>query len=134
MAHTRGCAVRATLMAALLLLPASFSFVHGQATDTSKLDKLSGAYASSEEPDVPVSVYPRGGKLVIESENAVPMELSPVSDIEFAFPGPHATVRFSLDETGQAKSLTFSTDAETVIRALDPPFIIRFTITSARKQ
>ena len=109
------------LFSAALLVAGFWTYpLHGQAADASKLEKLSGSYASSDEPDVPVSTYPRNGKLVIEAENAVPIELSPVSDVEFAFPGPKATVRFSLDASGQAQSLTFSTSSETVYKRVGP--------------
>ena len=120
MAETRRYAAPATLSAALLLVASWSTVLHGQAADATKLEKLSGAYARSEEPDVPVDTYVRNGKLVIEAENAVPVELSQVSDIEFAFPGPKATVRFSLDASGQAQSLTFSTDANSVYKRVGP--------------
>src|SRR3974390_2860985 len=96
MAETSRCAAPARLGAALLLMATCFSTLHaqaaGQATDTSKLDKLSGSYASSDEPDVPISIYARNGGLTIEAENSVPVDLSRVSDAEFAFPGPKVTV------------------------------------------
>ena len=120
MAETRRCAAPAILSVALLLAASWSTTLHGQTADATKLEKLSGAYASSEEPDVPVDTYVRNGKLVIEAENAVPVELSQISDTEFAFPGPKATVRFSLDAAGQAQSLNFSTDANTVYRRVGP--------------
>lgn len=93
----------------------------GQAADASALEKLSGAYASSEEPDVPVSFYVKNDKLVIEAENSVPVELTQITAVEFAFPGAKATVNFTLDATGQAASLVFSTAAELVYTRIGPP-------------
>jgi putative CocE/NonD family hydrolase len=115
MIETSRCAAPARLSAALLLVVTCFPLhaqTAGQTTDTSKLEKLSGAYASSDEPDVPLSFYVKNGKLTIEAENSVPMELSQISDVEFAFPGPKMTVRFTADETGQGKSMTFSGAAD----------------------
>jgi putative CocE/NonD family hydrolase len=124
MAEMSRCAAPARLSAALLLMATCLSVMHaqaaGQATDTSKLEKLSGSYASSFEPDVPLSLYPRNGKLAIEAENSVPMDLTQISDVEFAFPGPKVTVRFNVDGTGQATGLTFSSAANTVYTRVGP--------------
>ena len=124
MAKTSRCAAPACLSAALLLLATCVPVLHaqanGQSTDTSKLEKLSGAYASSEEPDVPVDAYVENGKLVVEMENAVPMELTAISDVEFSFPGPKATARFTVDDQGRGVSLIFSTAAETVYTRTGP--------------
>ena len=125
MAETSRCAAPASWGAALLLVAFCFSALdvqtHGQAKDISKLEKLSGAYASSEEPDVPVSLYVQNGKLVIEAENSVPMQLTTISDVEFAFPGPKASARFTTDDAGRGVSLTFSTAATTVYSRVGPP-------------
>jgi uncharacterized protein len=120
MAKTSRCAAPACLSAALLLMAACIPVLHAQTADTSKLQKLSGAYASSEEPDVPVDVYVENGKLVVEMENAVPMELTVISDVEFSFPGPKATARFTVDEQGRGVSMVFSTAADTVYTRVGP--------------
>jgi putative CocE/NonD family hydrolase len=124
MAETSRCAAPARLSAALLLITTCFPVLHaqtvGQAPDISNLEKLSGTYSNSEEPDVPVSLYVQNGKLTIESENSVPVELTQISDVEFGFPGPKMTVRFSVDETGQGKSLTFSGAADLVYTRTGP--------------
>ena len=124
MAKMSRCAAPACLSAALLLLSTGLPVLHaqpnGQSADTSKLEKLSGAYASSEEPDVPVDAYVQNGKLVVEMENAVPVELTAISDVEFSFPGPKATARFNVDDQGRGVSLVFSTAAETVYTRIGP--------------
>jgi uncharacterized protein len=118
MAKMSCCAALALLSAALLLMAACCPVLHAQASgpaaNISKLEKLSGAYASSDEPDVPLSIYAHNGKLVIEAENSVPLELTQISDLEFKFPGPKATARFTVDSTGQAVSLTLSTAGDSV--------------------
>ena len=120
MSETGRCAAPAMSSAAFLIVATCFSPLYAQTADTSKLESLSGAYANSDEPDVPVNTYLRNGKLVIESENALPVELSQVSDVEFAFPGPKVTVRFNLDQSGQAQSLTFSTEPELIYKRVGP--------------
>ncbi len=123
MAETSRCAAPAWLSAALLLMAACSPVVQAQANvqaDTAKLENLSGAYASSEEPDVPVSLYVQNGKLVIESENSVPTELTKISDVEFGFPGSKATAQFTTDDAGRGVSMVFSTAADTVFKRTGP--------------
>src|SRR5579862_3819488 len=121
MAETSRCAAPVRLFAVTLLMAISFSPLRGQpanpATDSSKLE---GAYASSDEPDMPVSIYPKADKLVIESEDSIPMELTRVSDVEYAFPGPKATVKFSVDVSRRAQSLTFSTAPDSIYTRIGP--------------
>ena len=107
MADTSRCAASTYLSAALLLIVACLPVL--QAQDNSSLDKLGGAYAGSEEPDVPVNIYAENGKLVIEAENSVPMVLKQNSGVEFEFPGSTAKVRFNVDGTGNGVNLVFST-------------------------
>ena len=138
MAKTSRCAAPACLSAALLFLSTCVPVLHaqpnGQSADTSKLEKLSGAYASSEEPDVPVDAYVQNGKLVVEMENAVPVELTATSDVEFSFPGPKATARFSVDEQGRGMTLVFSTAADTVYTRIGPATRHVFTTMSGLKR
>ena len=125
MAETSRCAAPASWGAALLLVAFCFSALdaqtEGQAKDISKLEKLSGAYASSEEPDVPLNFYVENGKFVIEAENSVPTKLTVISDVEFGYPGAKATARFTTDDAGRGVSLTFSTAATTVYSRVGPP-------------
>jgi uncharacterized protein len=123
MAETSRCAALAWLSAALLLVAICSSVLQAQtngSADTSKLEKLSGAYASSEEPDVPLSFYVANGKLVIEAENIVPMELRTISDVEFGYPGAKGTARFTTDDNGRGVSLVFSTVTDTVYTRTEP--------------
>jgi uncharacterized protein len=123
MAKTSRCAAPAWLSAAWLLVAACSSVLHAQtngSADTSKLDKLSGAYASSAEPDVPLNFYVENGKLVIEAENIVPMELRTISDVEFGYPEAKGTARFTKDDNGRGVSLVFSTAADTIYTRTGP--------------
>jgi putative CocE/NonD family hydrolase len=85
-----------------------------------QLDKLNGEYADSAEPDMPLSFYAENGKLIIESENAVPTALNAVSAEEFAFPNSKATVRFTLDAKGNGESAIFSTATGSVYKRIGP--------------
>ena len=85
-----------------------------------QLDKLSGEYTGTAEPDLPLSFYAENGKLIIESENAVPIALNPVSAEEFAFPNSKATVRFTLDANGNGESAVFSSAASSVYHRTGP--------------
>ncbi len=122
------CAAPLKLGAALLFaacLAAGYAQTASPATAAAnlnnvKLDKLSGAYAGSEEPDVPVSVYLQNGNLVIEAENSVPMRLTQDSDLEFGFPGTKMTVEFTVDNTGEGVSLAFTSASETVYTRTGP--------------
>jgi len=124
MVETSRCAAPAWLSAALLFMATCSPVLHaqtnGHVVDTSKLEKLSGAYASSQEPDVPMDFYVQNGKLVIESENSVPIELTAISDVEFAFPGPKATARFTTDGNGRGVTVVFSTAPETIGTRIGP--------------
>ena len=125
MPETRRCAAQTWLSTAFLLSVICCLSLHAQPAaqpaDTSTLEKLSGAYAGSEEPDVPVSFYVRNGRLVIEADNSMPVELTQVTPVEFAFPGARATVNFTLDANGQAASLVFSTAAGLLYQRMGPP-------------
>ncbi|MGH9590354.1 MAG: hypothetical protein ACRD25_08150, partial [Terracidiphilus sp.] len=53
---------------------------------SSSLEALSGEYTNAADPDTPLSFYPQGGKLTIESERLIPMELKSISATEFEVP------------------------------------------------
>jgi hypothetical protein len=83
-----------------------------QGVSAGQLEALSGEYANSEEPDTPLSFYVQDGKLVYENERRAPVELKPISAIEFGIPNTRASLRFTLDSSGQGGSvvLTDGTD------------------------
>jgi predicted acyl esterase len=92
-----------------------------QVTDQSQLDALSGEYTDPAEPDSLLSVYVVDGKLTIESERGVPTALKPLSPLEFALPGSKATLRFTLDASGQGEGAVFSTAPGSAYNRTGPP-------------
>jgi putative hydrolase, CocE/NonD family len=114
----RSAALCAALFVAVLCLPA----LHAQpaASNAAKLELLSGTYASSDEPDVPMSIYVENGRLFIEAENAVPVELKQSTANEFSFPGPKAAVRFTTDNKGNGTSFDFTAVAGTTYSRTGP--------------
>jgi hypothetical protein len=85
------------------------------ATPAAQLEALSGEYTNAVEPDTPLSFYVRDGKLVYENERRVPMELDPVSSLYFAIPETQATLRFTLDSTGQGVSVVLSEKSDSTV-------------------
>ena len=86
-----------------------------------QLDALSGEYTDPANPDTPISVYPADGKLTIESERGVPTALKPVSPVEFAIPDAKVTLRFTLDASGRASGVAFSSMPAAVLSRTGPP-------------
>ena len=80
-----------------------------------QLEALSGEYTDAAEPDTPLSFYVQDGKLVYENERRVPIELRPVSSLYFAIPETQATLRFTLDQTGQGASVVLTDGAESTV-------------------
>jgi putative CocE/NonD family hydrolase len=124
MVETSRCAARGWICAALLFLlfcsPVLPAQIPIQTTDTAQLERLSGAYASADEPDNPISFYVQDGRFMVAAENAVPMELKQISPNEFAFPGSKASARFTVDSKGQGTSLEFSTATGTIYSRVGP--------------
>jgi len=81
-----------------------------------QLEGFSGEYTDAGEPDTPISVYAKNGKLVIESERRVPAELNAISATEFGIPDSKATIRFTVDGAGHAVSLVFSPQPDTLYK------------------
>jgi hypothetical protein len=75
-----------------------------------QLEALAGEYTSSDDPDTPLSFYVQDGKLIFESERRVPLELKPVSAVEFGLPNSKASFRFTLDASGKGTSVASPTD------------------------
>jgi hypothetical protein len=112
------CAVLFPL--ACLFVPAA---ARGQAAASAAapLEALAGEYTSDAEPDTPISVYVQNGKLITESERAVPVELKPVSALEFAVPDSKVVLTFTLGSDGRGATLVRSSDPEDPYRRSGDP-------------
>ena len=86
-----------------------------------QLDALSGEYTDPNEPDTPISFYAKGGQFFVETERDVPIELKPLSAVEFALPEPSKTFRFTLDESGRGASLIRSNEPNIVYHRTGQP-------------
>jgi uncharacterized protein len=82
------------------------------AQSAASLDNLSGEYTNPAEPDTPVSFYVQKGRLVMESERRVPVELRQDSATEFAIPETRIAVRFSLNGSGRGAGVAASDEPE----------------------
>ncbi len=97
------------------------SQIEAPAHSAAKLEALSGEYCDVNEPDTPLSFYVQDGKLIFESERRVPVELEPVSDVEFTNSETRATLHFALDAAGRGESLVLSTEPGAVYRRAGEP-------------
>jgi putative CocE/NonD family hydrolase len=88
---------------------------------TAQLEAFAGEYTDPSEPDTPLSFYVANGKLMVESERAIPAELKPLSAVEFSASGPRAIFHFTLDAAGRAISLVRSTEPDAVYRRTGQP-------------
>jgi len=73
-----------------------------------QLKVLEGEFTSADEPDTPLSIYVRDGKLYCESDRRVPTGLKPISATEFNVDGTRIQIRFTPDAAGRAASLTLA--------------------------
>jgi uncharacterized protein len=87
----------------------------------SQLDALSGEYADPNEPDVPMSLYVKDGKLIIESDRLVPTPLTQSSPTDFAVAGTKITIKFTLDPSGHGATMVASNDPEAVFKRTGEP-------------
>jgi len=86
-----------------------------------ELEALTGEYTNPSNPDTPLSFYVHDGKLVAESERAVPFELKPISALQFAIPDTKFTVTFTLDASGRGATSVLSGDPENVFHRTGDP-------------
>jgi uncharacterized protein len=100
----------------VLLLAAASLAVREQAPASPQLDALAGEYTYADDPDTPLSFYPRAGKLIVESERMVPTELKAGSEVEFSLSDPKITFRFTLDSAGRGASVTVQGQREEIYR------------------
>jgi putative CocE/NonD family hydrolase len=91
------------------------------APTTAQLDALAGEYSDPNEPDTPISFYGVDGKLFVETERNVPVELKPLSVVEFVLTESNSTYRFTLDDEGHGASMVHSTEREIVYHRTGPP-------------
>ena len=85
------------------------------------LEALAGEYTNPVEPDTPLSFYVADGKFVVETERNAPVELKPISAVEFGHAESKTTYRFTLDAAGRAVSLVHSSEPDTVYRRTGEP-------------
>jgi putative CocE/NonD family hydrolase len=69
-----------------------------------QLNAVSGEYTDADDPDTPISLYAKDGKLSAESERWIPTQLVSLSPTEFSLPQQKVLYRFS--GTGPSTSLT----------------------------
>jgi len=108
-------------MVAWLAVAAAQPNAGSQSADRVPLAVFSGEYTGAELPDVPWSLYAADGSLTIEAENSVPVELSRVSNLDFAFPGERTTIRFTLDGAGRADGFVIMGEPSKVYRRTGEP-------------
>ena len=94
----------------LLSLASAHALPAAPQTPNVSLEAFTGEYTDATNPDVPISVYVKDGKLIVESERQVPTELTPVSATLFAEPDPKVTLQFTLDAAGHGATALFSND------------------------
>jgi uncharacterized protein len=105
------------ISAALLVLLSSTNGGRAQNADSQpQLAALAGEYTNPDSPDAPISFYPQNGKLVVESERNVPIEMTAGISGEFEIADSHTTVRFGMDGSGQGASVTFSDTPDVIYR------------------
>jgi hypothetical protein len=86
------------------------------APDTGPLEAMSGEYTDPVDPDTPISFYVKDGKLMVESERRIPMELKALSATEFAIPDSKATIKFTLDTSGHGATAVISDQQDAVYK------------------
>jgi hypothetical protein len=82
---------------------------------------LAGEYTNPDDPDTPVSFYVEDTQLVAESERGVPVALKPLSDHEFAIPNSKDNLRFTVDASGLASTVTYSSSPNVFLNRTGEP-------------
>jgi putative CocE/NonD family hydrolase len=95
--------------------------LEAQAVAAVSLQSLTGEYTNPSDPDTPLSFYVQDGKLIYENERQVPVELKPVSGLQFGIPDSKAALRFTLDVSGRASSVVLSDGTDTVYNRSGEP-------------
>jgi len=93
---------------------------HAGPPSASSLAALSGQYTDPANPDMPVSFYPRDGKLLVESDRLVPTVLKTISADVFELPASDITIRFNRGADGQGSTAVFSHEPASVYRRSGP--------------
>ncbi len=92
-----------------------------QASPAASLENLAGEYTDPSEPDTPISFYPQNGKLTLESERTVPIELKQTSPSQFAIPDTKIAIHFLMDDSGRPESVTFTDEPQAAYRRTGEP-------------
>jgi hypothetical protein len=100
---------------------ASWPHRAAQAPSAASLENLAGEYTDPYEPDTPISFYVQNGKLEMESERNVPLELKPTSATQFTVADSRMTVHFMMDDSGRPESVTLSEEPQSVYRRSGEP-------------
>jgi uncharacterized protein len=103
---------------ALLPLPSAFA---AQSPVSAPLSAFAGEYIIPDQPGNAFSFYVQGDKLTLESERSVPEQLKQISATAFGFTHGDDKVVFSLDASGRATSLSFSTFPGIIFVRSGPP-------------
>jgi len=82
---------------------------------------MSGEYTDPNDPDTPISFYVKDGKLVVEAERRVPVELKAISATEFGIPDSKATIKFTLDGSGRGATAVVSAQPDAVYKRTGEP-------------
>ena len=109
----------------LVLLPGGFAHSSRASRSTqaspASLESLAGEYTDPSEPDSPISLYVLNGKLTLESERTVPVELKQTSPTQFAIPDTRSAIHFLMDESGLPESVTFTEEPQFLYRRTGEP-------------
>ena len=92
------------LLLSFLIVPALKHIAAQSAPDAAQLEALSGEYTNPAEPDTPLSLYAKDGKLYVESERMVPAALTAVSATDFSMDA-HTIFRFTKTAQGPTVSI-----------------------------
>ena len=88
---------------------------------TPQFDAFTGEYSDPANPTFAYSFYVQDGKLTVESDSQVPIELKPISATLFALANSDVTATFALDASGYAASVSLSDHPGTVyVRSGEP--------------
>src|SRR5215472_971224 len=96
-------------------------FGHSSQALAASLESLAGEYTDPAEPYTPLSFYVQNGKLIFESERAVPTELRQTSPTQFAVPETRIAIHFMMDDAGRPESVTLTDQPQAVYRRTGEP-------------
>jgi len=86
-----------------------------------QLTAVQGEYTDPENPDTPLSFYPKDGKLILEGDRQPPTELVSVSAADFYEPEERITFRFSGSGASVALSVIVPGQPDTPLKRTGEP-------------